>query len=481
MKLFIIVICLLASINEIFMVSSYPKLLVVSYDAFRHDYFQRNFTPFMKHLKEEGTDVDYMINAFVTKTFPNHHTMATGFYVETHGVLENMILTADNKIIKLTPELFQYNKNILPIWTINEMANKERHSGSMMWPGGEFEYNGINATFADPLNISMTWQARADRVLSWFLDPNEPINFAILYIEEPDFHAHGLGTQHPRVNDVLMKLDNFTKYIHDKLKEKNLTDVNVIHLSDHGMVDVKIPQIINITNYINKSECTILETANTIFVNPHPGKEEIVYKKLHDAAINTSAFSVYRKNEIPERYHYSKTERMSSIFVIAKSEYAFQYLFKSFPYYEKTFNITINNQSLFGVHGYDNEDPKMHPMFFARGPAFKSNCKLEPFHNVDLYPLFCNILDIECAETNGTLNAFKKCLKSFPTNDVPYSEPMLIAVLVAMGIVGTISILATLYLRRKRQREEILYRRILDDARMEQLWDEHQDVEHMWH
>lgn len=29
------------------------------------------------------------------------------------------------------------------------MANKERHSGSMMWPGGEFEYNGINVTFAD--------------------------------------------------------------------------------------------------------------------------------------------------------------------------------------------------------------------------------------------------------------------------------------------------------------------------------------------
>lgn len=74
----------------------------------------------MKHLKKEGTDVDYMINAFVTKTFPNHHTMATGFYVETHGVLENMILTADNKIIKLTPELFQYNKNILPIW-VNKM------------------------------------------------------------------------------------------------------------------------------------------------------------------------------------------------------------------------------------------------------------------------------------------------------------------------------------------------------------------------
>lgn len=114
--------------------------------------------------------------------------------------------------------------------------------------------------------------------MSWFLDPNEPINFAILYIEEPDFHAHALGTQHPRVNDILIKLDNFTKYIHDKLKEKNLTDVNVIHLSDHGMVDVKIPQIINITNYINKSECTILETANTIFINPHPGKLQYIFE-----------------------------------------------------------------------------------------------------------------------------------------------------------------------------------------------------------
>lgn len=71
----------------------------------------------------------------------------------------------------------------------------------------------------------------------------------------------------------------------------------------------------------------------------------------------------------------------------------------------------VNNDSEFGLHGYDNEAIEMHPFFFAKGPAFMSNCKLEPFNNLDLYPLFCKILDLQCPIVNGTLSHLTKCLK----------------------------------------------------------------------
>lgn len=73
----------------------------------------------MKELKEEGTDVDYMMNAFVTRTLPNHHTMATGFYIETHGVLENRMFNKNGTILKNQSDVFHYNNNILPIWVNN--------------------------------------------------------------------------------------------------------------------------------------------------------------------------------------------------------------------------------------------------------------------------------------------------------------------------------------------------------------------------
>lgn len=58
--------------------SKHPVLLVISFDGFRHDYFHRAATPFLDLLKEDGSSVPYMKNQFVTKTFPNHMSIATG-------------------------------------------------------------------------------------------------------------------------------------------------------------------------------------------------------------------------------------------------------------------------------------------------------------------------------------------------------------------------------------------------------------------
>lgn len=54
-----------------------PALLVISFDAFRPDYFERNVTPNLNKIRQDGLSAPFLLNVFPTKTFVNHHTIAT--------------------------------------------------------------------------------------------------------------------------------------------------------------------------------------------------------------------------------------------------------------------------------------------------------------------------------------------------------------------------------------------------------------------
>ncbi len=64
-----------------------------------------------------------------------------------------------------------------------------------------------------------------------------------------------------------------------------------------------------------------------------------------------------------------------------------------------------------GAHGYDNTNKDMHAIFYAIGPEFKNGYQANTFENVDLYPLICNILDLEAVEMDGKLIRVQDMLK----------------------------------------------------------------------
>lgn len=91
-------------------------LIVVSYDAFRTEYLQRNSTWFMNDLRRNGTSAEFLRNVFPTKTFPNHHSIATGVYPNVHGVMANGLYDHGRGKIEYSFELFHFNEEIVPIW-----------------------------------------------------------------------------------------------------------------------------------------------------------------------------------------------------------------------------------------------------------------------------------------------------------------------------------------------------------------------------
>ena len=63
-----------------------------------------------------------------------------------------------------------------------------------------------------------------------------------------------------------------------------------------------------------------------------------------------------------------------------------------------------------GNHGWDNGLPSMHPIFIARGPAFKTNYVAKPFDTINIYALICDLLRIPPQPNNGTVENVREIL-----------------------------------------------------------------------
>lgn len=111
-----------------------------------------------------------------------------GLYSEGHGVLSNSLFDPTYGSIGYSNELFHYDNDIVPIWTLNEMRGG--HSGCMMWPGSNFEYQGQNCSFTQVLDKKMHWTKRIETIMSWFKDDSKPANLVMMYMEEPDEEGH---------------------------------------------------------------------------------------------------------------------------------------------------------------------------------------------------------------------------------------------------------------------------------------------------
>lgn len=103
---------------------------------------------------------------------------------------------------------FKYNKNIAPLFTVNEAFGG--YSGSMMWPGGDFSYKNPNSndhsmpaelpcSYSVKFIDKIPWNKRIDSIMKWFKDPEKPANFVVTYIVEPDVAAHSFTSESEEV------------------------------------------------------------------------------------------------------------------------------------------------------------------------------------------------------------------------------------------------------------------------------------------
>ncbi|RWS11153.1 ectonucleotide pyrophosphatase/phosphodiesterase family member 5-like protein [Dinothrombium tinctorium] len=366
-----------------------PKLILISFDGFRADYVKPELTPNLYNLSKQGV-TGKMKSLFVTKTFPNHFSIVTGLYEETHGIVGNEMYDPQfNETFEWsnTQSKWWDNGFSLPIWIANELQNdgKSRFSGSDMWPGSSARIRKRLPHYLQKFDRKLDWQKRIDTVLSWMTDASEPANFISIYFNEPDQTAHHHGPFSPETLHQVSRCDKIIGYLILKLREHKLLNiVNFIILSDHGMAKVMPKNIIELNKFLSPELYLMSGTSPVHNILPKNGSEELVFSILKNASLHNH-FNVYKREEVPFEYHYRHNRRILSIVIVGDEGWE---IVDKIPSH---WNLSTS----WGNHGYNNSLLSMRPLFIAKGPAFKSNYVHElEFENIDLYPLMCFVLHL---------------------------------------------------------------------------------------
>nr|CDS33667.2 ectonucleotide pyrophosphatase:phosphodiesterase [Hymenolepis microstoma] len=372
------------------------KVILISFDGFRHDYIEmakaqkRNVSAF-EYLESQGFRGMEVLSVMPSLTFPSHFALATGRYTENHGLVGNTFYdsklkdnyTYKNSEKQLESKWFSYNNNE-PIW-----LSVKRHGGKcgvMYWTGSDARIDDSMAYVNYGLYSTVpNLRFRVDRAMDWITRPD--VNCVLLYFNEPDSSGHSKGPNSEKVLSAIEKCNDGLAYLIQRINESNdfVEKPNIIVTSDHGMTTVNISVVVPIYNYLKLDEYNsgVDGSPATLGIWPLPYGPTVdeLYTKVKKAETECGHCKVYKREEIPDEYHYKHNDRIAPIVVIAEEGWMIQ-TNESKPY----------TGDLAGMHGYNNSKSDMHPFIIAAGPGIRKLGRVDTFYQVDVYALVLLLL-----------------------------------------------------------------------------------------
>ena len=371
-------------------------VVLVSLDGFRWDYLDRGLTPNLSRLAREGVRAEAMVPVFPTKTFPNHYTIVTGRYPAKHGILGN-VFTAPDLGARYTlrdRDAVRDGRFYLaePIWVTAERQG--RRTAPLFWPGSEAAINGVRPAYSLAFDGEMPDTARVRRLLEWLdLPLDRRPTFLTLYSSGVDNAGHEYGPDSLETSRAIAQADSLIGLLAAALAERG--PANLVIVSDHGMASTGPDRVIWLDDYISADAMQVDEMSALLTAWPSAGREDSVYRALKRAP----HLVVYRRAELPARFHLEGSPRVPPIVAVADAGWTMA-------------RRTASGRPaiLLGNHGYDDTVSSMRAIFIANGPAFRRGVTVPPFRNIHVYPLLAEVLGLTPAATDGSLDSVRGLL-----------------------------------------------------------------------
>lgn len=374
-----------------------PTTIVVSLDGFRADFLNRGLSPTLSKFISEGVSPRFMVPSFPSVTFPNHFTLVTGLYPESHGMVANDFYDPNlEEYFTVKPGLSDNAKwwTAEPIWATAEKQGIR--TAIHMWPGSEAHIGNMDPTFYDKFNGTEILSRKVDRVMEFLDFPGEESDegvkklrpqFIATYVPNVDTAGHLYGPNSTEIRSVITYADDMLAGILDGLEARNLTDiVNIVVVSDHGMATTSTSRTIQLDDLIDVNLVEYIDGWPLRGIRPKtPEDLDVLKAQLAEKAEEYSdGIEIYTKDTMPERWHFTNNDRIAPLWVIPKAGWAVverpdfdvqEALAKDIAYRPR------------GIHGYDNYHPLMRAIFVARGPAFPHppNSRVEEFGKVTIH------------------------------------------------------------------------------------------------
>ena len=377
-------------------------VILISMDGFRWDYLDLVDTPNLNRLAERGVRAEGLIPVYPSKTFPSHYSIVTGLYPGHHGIISNNLYDSE-----MDAEFHLHDRLAVqdprwwggePIWVTAERQGMV--SGTLFWPGSEAEIGGFRPTYWRPYNESLPFESRVAKVLEWLdLPKKKRPRIITLYFEYPNDVSHVYGPEAPETFASIREVDARIGDLVRGIGRRRLArSVNLIIVSDHGMAEVSPKRVVFLDDYVDLQKGEVFEDGTILQIYPHEGRRDLILEALAGA---NPHLAVYKREEIPERYHLRESARTPPILGIPDVGWEIA----------RSRSIPTNRATeLKGDHGQDPVDPLMHGLFIAKGPAFRSGVVIDRLQSVEVYNLMAMVLGLEPAPNDGSPGAFESIL-----------------------------------------------------------------------
>ena len=366
--------------------------IVVSLDAFRWDYPTIYNTPWLDSIAANGVAAT-MVPSYPSSTFPNHFTLATGLVPDHHGIVNSQFWAPEKgELFSMGDSATRYNPYYFggePIWVTAKKQGVK--SASIYWVGSDVAIQGLYPDYYLRWDNEprLTYPQRVEEALRIAkLPESERPSLLMVYFDEPDWTTHHYGPIAEESEAVIEELDSLMGILYRGLKELDY-GVNLIVTSDHGMTEISDEKFISIEQTVNPDWVERIVSTNPTSIFCKEGCRDSLFNQLS----KVKHISVWRKEEVPAHLNYGTSNHLGDIIVAPDLGWQF----------------ATTPRGLNGAHGYDINEPDMQIIFRACGPDFKRGYTLpHSFSNVDLYSILAELLKIEPAKTDGSLEKVQK-------------------------------------------------------------------------
>ncbi|MEI8346765.1 MAG: nucleotide pyrophosphatase/phosphodiesterase family protein, partial [Pseudomonadota bacterium] len=283
-----------------------------------------------------------------------------------------------------------------PLWRVAE--ENGLLSAIYFWPGSEAK--GLTPTYVKTYDETIPNEMRIKQVSDWLDLPEEKRpHFICLYFSNIDTVGHLQGPESETLKKELGTLDQTIGKLLGEIEKKKLP-INIIILSDHGMLlrdenkKVLVDELVDLSDY-KKNKMVQSAGAMMMIYVPVAEKSRALRDQLNAKA---KYFKAYLKEETPKKLHYRNNERIGNVVLLAV------------PGASLVLKETVVKAK--ADHGFPvDESPEMKAIFYAQGPRIIPGSVGE-FPNTQIYPLVHKILGLPAPKGNRLSPELDKHIKN---------------------------------------------------------------------
>jgi predicted AlkP superfamily pyrophosphatase or phosphodiesterase len=214
-------------------------------------------------------------------------------------------------------------------------------------------------------------------------------------------------------------MDDAIGHLMNGLESRNLDDhVHLVVVSDHGMAASDKSRLVYYDQIISPESESFLRSREAwplLGLRPKDDAPDYALDQIYNEIYQYTQqhenphFQFYKREDMPERFHYNATERIAPIIMIPDVGYSIIRTTDINPATGKGYGPK-------GIHGYDNMAYEMRAIFAARGPSLQKRYSpgsvVKHFVNTEMYRFLTTLLDLNPAPNNSTLNGLFKVKQS---------------------------------------------------------------------